>query len=199
MADREEGFDIELVDRVDFHPRGSLSTGLAGNRISNVVTSRRCSASAGSYACRSHHVDHTGSEAEQQKHDETERRRRQQTVEPPANRRPDDNARNQLRGKPETQRHRRCSGSPVSAFSSGLISPEFPAVPNFGQPLIQTSEPCGKRSFVGRRLIAIPTCVVVLVFGHAQDSKRCQRLMEITPVTLESRADHTYRVYSSQD
>jgi hypothetical protein len=25
------------------------------------------------------------------------------------------------------------------------------------------------------------------------------RLMEITPVTLESRADHTYRVYSSQD
>jgi len=24
-------------------------------------------------------------------------------------------------------------------------------------------------------------------------------LMEITPVTLESRADHTYRVYSSQD
>jgi hypothetical protein len=33
MADREEGFDIELVDWVDFHPGRSLSTGLAGNRI----------------------------------------------------------------------------------------------------------------------------------------------------------------------
>jgi hypothetical protein len=80
-----------------------------------------------------------------------------------------------------------------------LISPEFPVVANFGQSVIETSEPCGKRSFVGRRLIAIATCVVILVFGHAQDIKRCQRLMEITPVTLESRADHTYRVYSSQD
>jgi hypothetical protein len=75
-----------------------------------------------------------------------------------------------------------------------LISPDFAAVTNFGQPVIQTSEPCGKRSFVGRRLIAIATSVVILVFGHAQDTKRCQRLMEITPVTLESRADHTYRV-----
>ena len=53
---------------------------------------RRRSASARSYARRSHHVDHTGDEAEQNKHDETERRCRQQTVEPPANRRPDDNA-----------------------------------------------------------------------------------------------------------
>ena len=42
MADREEGLDIELMDRVDFHPRGSLiRRPLAGNRISNVVTSRR--------------------------------------------------------------------------------------------------------------------------------------------------------------
>jgi hypothetical protein len=38
--------DIELMNRVDFHPRGSLSTGLAGNRNSNVVTSCRRSASA---------------------------------------------------------------------------------------------------------------------------------------------------------
>jgi hypothetical protein len=75
-----------------------------------------------------------------------------------------------------------------------LISPDFAAVTNFGQPVIQTSEPCGKRSFVGRRLIVISTCVGAFVFGHAQDCKRCQRLMEITPVTLESRADHTYRV-----
>ena len=77
VAEREEGLDIELVDRVDFHPRGSLSTGLAGNRISNVVTSRRRSAPAWTCACSSHHVDHAGDEAEQKKHDETERRRRQ--------------------------------------------------------------------------------------------------------------------------
>jgi hypothetical protein len=46
MAEREQGLDIELMNRVDFHPRGSLSTGLAGNRNSNVVTSHRRSASA---------------------------------------------------------------------------------------------------------------------------------------------------------
>jgi hypothetical protein len=146
---------------------------LAGNRISNVVTSRRGSALPGSYACRPHYVDHAGGEAEQQKHHETERRCRQPTVDPPANRRSDDNARDQLRGEAETQRHCRCSGSRVAAFSSGLISPEFPVVANFGQSVVETSEPCGKRSFVRRRLIAISICGVVLVFGHGQDTKRC--------------------------
>src|SRR5205823_1663445 len=96
-----------------------------------------------------------------------------QTVETPANPGPDDNARNQLRGKPETERHRRSSGRPVAAFSAGLVSPDFAAVANFGQPVIETSEPCGKRSFVGRRMIAISICVVAVVFGHAQDTKRC--------------------------
>jgi hypothetical protein len=38
VADREDLVDIELMDRID-HPRGSWSTGLAGNRNSNVVTS----------------------------------------------------------------------------------------------------------------------------------------------------------------
>src|SRR3979411_2169722 len=108
----------------------------AGNRISNVVTSRQRSASARGYAGRSHHVDHAGDKAEQQKHDETERRCRQQTVETPANHSPDDNARDQLRGKAETKRHGRGPGSPVAAFSSGLVSPDFAAVTNFGQPVI---------------------------------------------------------------
>src|SRR5258705_8637344 len=42
MADREERLDVELMDRVDFHPRGSWSSGSpAGNRISNDRTSRQ--------------------------------------------------------------------------------------------------------------------------------------------------------------
>src|SRR5258705_4676436 len=38
------------------------------------------------------------------------------SVEPPANRRSDDNTRDQFRGKPETKRHGRSSGSSVSGF-----------------------------------------------------------------------------------
>jgi hypothetical protein len=34
--------------------------------------------------------------------------------------------------------------------------------------MIETSEPCGKRSFVGGRVIAISICVVVRVVGHAE-------------------------------
>src|SRR4029079_10946310 len=187
MADREQGLDVELRKRVYFHPRGPWSAGSgAGNRISNVVTSRRRSAFARGYACRSHHVDHAGDEAEQHKHDETERRCRQQTVETPANPCPDGNARNQLRGKAETKRHRGSSGSPVAAFSAGLVRPGFAAVTNFGQPVIETSEPCGKRSFVGRRLIAIPICVVASVFGHAQDTKRCCGGWKLRPSPQEA-------------
>src|SRR6267378_49194 len=48
MADREERLDVELMDRVDFHPRGSWSSGFAaGNRISNDRTSRQRSALPG--------------------------------------------------------------------------------------------------------------------------------------------------------
>jgi hypothetical protein len=44
VADREDLVDIELMDRIDFHPRGiSWSAGHAGNRNSIVVTSRRAS------------------------------------------------------------------------------------------------------------------------------------------------------------
>ena len=74
--------------------------------------------------------------------------------------RSDDNAGDQFGRKPETARHRRCSGSAVSASSSGLVSPDVAAVPNFGQPVIQTSEPCGKRSFIGGRFVAISISAV---------------------------------------
>ena len=124
-----------------------------------------------SHACRSHHVDHAGDEAEQNKHDEPPRRGRQQTVETPAKQRSDNNAGDQLRRKPETERHRRGSGRSVSAFSSGLVSPDFAAVPNFGQPVIQTSEPCGKRSFVGGRFIATSISVVVRAFRHVVETR----------------------------
>src|SRR6476620_272818 len=89
---------------------------------------RQRSALARSHARRPHHVDHAGNKAEQEEHDEPERRCRQQAVEPPANHRPDYNARDQFRGKTKTERHRRGSGSTVSAFSSGLISPDLPVV-----------------------------------------------------------------------
>src|SRR6185312_11597422 len=140
LADLEEVIDIELMDRVDRHPRGSWS---AGSKpafvISNVVTSAS-SAIALHDAGRSHQVDQPGDEAEQKEHDETERRGRQQTVDAPANRRSDDNARDQFRRKAETARHGRSLGCTVFAYTFGLVSPDFPVVANFGQPPIQTSE-----------------------------------------------------------
>src|ERR1700686_1593496 len=133
-------------------------------------TSRQRSAPVWSHARRPHHVDHAGDKAEQKKHDETERRCRQQAVEPPANHRSDNNAGDQLRGKPETARHRRGSGSSVSTSRSGLVSPDFAVVPNFGQTVIQTSEPCGKRSFVGR-FIATSMSAVFRAVRHAVEPR----------------------------
>src|SRR4051794_16627837 len=89
----------------------------------------------------------------------------------PANHRSDDNAGDQLRRKPETACHRRGSGSSVSAFSSGLVSPDVSAVPNFGQPVIQTSEPCGKRGFIGGRCAAISIFAVIRVVSHALQTR----------------------------
>src|SRR5262249_24370223 len=76
----------------------------------------------------------------------------------------DDNARDQFGGEPETDRHGGRPGCTVFACSR-LVSPDFPAVANFGQPPIQTSEPCGKRSFVGR-FIAISVSVAVRAIRH---------------------------------
>ena len=181
MAERDDGLDVELMNRVDFHPRGSWSSGFpAGNRISNARTSRQRSAPAWSHARRPHHIDHAGDKAEQKKHDETERRRRQQAVETPANHRSDNNAGDQLRRKPETARHRRGSGSSVSTSRSGLVCPDFAVVPNFGQTVIQTSEPCGKRSFVGR-FIATSISAVFRAVRHVWRPEMMPPWMEITP------------------
>jgi hypothetical protein len=51
-----------------------------------------------------------------------------------------------------------------------LVSPDFAAVPNFGQPVIETSEPCGKRSFVGR-FIATSISVFARAFSHAVETR----------------------------
>jgi hypothetical protein len=59
--------------------------------------------------------------------------------------------------------------------------------------LIEISEPCGKRSFVGGRLIAISTAAAVGVFGHAVTLNDAA-IVGNYAATLKSRADHTYRV-----
>src|SRR3954466_12586795 len=79
-------------------------------------------------ACRPHHVDHAGREADQEEHDETPRRGRQQPVEAPANSRTDDNTRDQFGRKAETARESRGSGCSVSAILAGLASPDVAAV-----------------------------------------------------------------------
>jgi hypothetical protein len=52
-----------------------------------------------------------------------------------------------------------------------LVSPDFAAVPNFGQPVIQTSEPCGKRSFVGGRFVVASISAVIRAFSHAVETR----------------------------
>jgi len=181
MANREELLDVELFDRID-HPRGISRLPPATPAFCNQSSGFFLTAgSVRSNTRRSDHIQHAGGEAEQQEHDESERRRRQQTVEPPANQRSDNNARDQLRRKLETARHRRASGSAVFASGSGLVSPDFSAVPNFGQPVIQTSEPCGKSSLVGGRLIAASISAFLRAFSHAVETRNDAAVVEITP------------------
>jgi hypothetical protein len=52
-----------------------------------------------------------------------------------------------------------------------LVSPGFAAAPNFGQPLIQTSEPCGKRSFVGGRFPVIAISAVIRAVRHGVETR----------------------------
>jgi hypothetical protein len=62
-----------------------------------------------------------------------------------------------------------------------LVSPDLSAVPNGGQPVIQTSEPCGKRSFFGRRFIAPSIFAVIRAFSHAVETRNEAALMELMP------------------
>jgi hypothetical protein len=54
-----------------------------------------------------------------------------------------------------------------------LVSLNLAVTPNFGETLIEISEPCGKRSFVGRRLVATPISALVVscAAGHAVDTR----------------------------
>jgi hypothetical protein len=52
-----------------------------------------------------------------------------------------------------------------------LVSPEFSAVPNFGQPVIQTSEPCGKRSLIGGRFVPASIFAVIRALRHAAETR----------------------------
>jgi hypothetical protein len=52
-----------------------------------------------------------------------------------------------------------------------LVSPDFSAAPNFGQPVIQTSEPCGKRSLVGGRIVATSIFAVFRALRHAAETR----------------------------
>jgi hypothetical protein len=52
-----------------------------------------------------------------------------------------------------------------------LVSPDFSAVPKFGQPVIQTSEPCGKRSLVGGRFVAASIFAVIRALRHAAETR----------------------------
>src|SRR5260221_6020606 len=100
------------------------------------------------HARRPHHIDHAGGKAEQQEYDEAPGRSRQQAIESPAESRPDKNTRNQFGGEAKPDGHGGCLGLSRVLLVPGLVSPDFAAALEFGQPVIQTSEPCGKRSFV---------------------------------------------------
>jgi hypothetical protein len=81
-----------------------------------------------------------------------------------------------------------------------LLSPDVSAVPNFGQPVIQTSEPCGKRGLIGGRFVATSIFAVIRALRHGAETRNDAALKgKRRPVTLKSRADHTDRTESSQD
>ena len=123
------------------------------------------------HARRPHHIDYPGDKAKQHEYDETPGRSRQQAIETPAESRSDKNTSNQFGGEAKPDGHGGCPGLSRVLLASGLVSPDFAAALNLGQPLIETSEPCGKRSFVGRRLIATSISVVVRAFSHAAETR----------------------------
>src|SRR3981189_3867777 len=122
------------------------------------------------HARRPNHIDPAGNEAKQQEYDEAPGRSRQQAIETPAETRSEKNTRNQFGGEAKPDSHGGCLGLSRVLLVSGLVSADFAAAPNFGQPLIQTSEPCGKRGFVGR-LIATSISVVIRAFSHAVETR----------------------------
>src|SRR5476651_1603985 len=123
------------------------------------------------HARRPHHIDHAGDKAKQQEYDEAPGRSRQQAIETPAESRSDNNSCNQFGGEAKPDGHGGCLGLSRVLLVAGLVSPDFSAAPNFGQPVIEISEPCGKRGFVGGRFIATSISAVVRVFSHAVETR----------------------------
>src|ERR1700730_6158727 len=126
-------------------------------------------------------MEHSGDKAKQQEYDEAQGRSRQQAIETPAESRPDKNTGNQLGGEAKPDSHGVCLGLSRVLLGSGPVSLDLSAVPNYGQPVIQTSEPCGKRSFIGRRFIATSIPAVVRAFSHAAETRNDAALMKIAP------------------
>src|SRR5260221_14649103 len=91
------------------------------------------------HARRPHHIDYAGGKAKQQEYDEAPGRSRQQAIESPAESRSDKNTRNQFGGEAKPDGHGGCLGLSRVLLVSGLVSPDFAAVPNFGQPVIPIS------------------------------------------------------------
>src|SRR5260370_29300238 len=123
------------------------------------------------HARRRHHIDHAGGKAKQQEYDEAPGRSRQKAIESPAESRSDKNTRNQFGGEAKPDGHGGCLGLSRVLLVSGLVSLDLAAVPNCGQPVIQISEPCGKRSFFGRRFIATSISAVFRAISHAVETR----------------------------
>src|SRR5260221_4003207 len=136
MTDGEELGDLELMNWVGGH--SSLGLSVYQTQLSNVQLRFAMHASEPfrllrHHARRPHHIDHAGDKAKQQEYDEAPRRSRQQAIETPAESRPDKNTRDQFGGEAKPHGHGGCLGLSRVLLVSGLVSPDFAAVPNFGQ------------------------------------------------------------------
>ena len=188
MADREELVDIELMDRIAAIRVSVVSSVRRPRRRSKIqfVRSRRFRARDGrfrllrNHARRPHHIQHAGNEAEQKEHDEPPGRSRQQAIETPSKSRSDKNASDQFRREANPRAMAEAWLLPSPPSRSGLVRLDFAAVADVGQALIQTSEPCGKRSFV-RRFIATSIFPFVRAFRHDVETRHDAVEMEIAP------------------
>ena len=68
--------------------------------------------------------------------------------------RSNEDACDQFGGETQADGHGGCSGLRGLLLGSGLALLEFAVFPEVGKALIQMSQPCGERGFVGRRLVA---------------------------------------------
>src|SRR3984957_20605914 len=191
------------MDWIDGHSFLGLSVFAIPTRIVSNVQSRFAMPASEPFgllrhhARRPHHIDHAGGEAKQQEYDEAPGRGRQQTIETPAESLPGKNTRNQFGGEAKPDGHGGCPGLSRVLLVSGLVRPDFSAALNFGQPVIQTSEPCGKRGFVGGRFIATSISAVIRAFSHAAETRN-DACVDGNDAPSPSKAARTILTASSQ-